>query len=245
MRHHEEYVEHVNMGTITIEGRKLHLELGVRAHHHGIDASVKVPPNYPLTKFQQKLHGNNLHQRLVRISISPQQEWQRYAGDAFYRLKKMIPRTTRVLYVSSFYGIAPKHRVHLSTDEAAAFRGIARRAMCQVLRLASVWFPDLHTSFIMLEASGNVDVDNRNIPNSVPSKQLRKALMANATDANWLKEIEEANMKNLHEMTKDRETNKKLEAMYSRAFGLKVVGTSRFSSLMVGSFADAVQRCNA
>lgn len=232
----------VSVGNITIQGERLPLTLSVHIKPNGdFEAFLLFPDEYPETELWER-HGPYIVK--INGSIEKSKPWW-----------SNVPTRSSVVYIHSFFGISPCARALATQQEAAQLRGIARRCMCAVLNALSRHVP-VKNGFIALTAvggCGGVDTPRMLSPDELTPRHMRaiaRRLVANIGRENHqVRMIRRAIRSNdratIAELNRQARRQRGLEAMYSRAFGLKVMTRDIDSAIMVGSYADALKRCAA
>lgn len=247
----------VGVGTVTVEGVNAALKLHVHINENGFfSARLPFPTRYPETPLRRT--GNIVDiQGSFQGAGGPSSYTKGYPVQAFYDMRKMLQvhRSAPVLFISSFYGIPPSCRAVLLPSEAAAFRGIARRCMCAVLRTLSKHLP-VREALIMLEASGQVDTGQKPSNAELTPRHMRAMLRRmlveyvrrdNKTNLGATASKIRSGAQNAREAMathhqRERE-QKGLERMYTRAFGLQALSRGLSGTLMAGWCVTALQRC--
>lgn len=241
--------EVVDIGTATVEGVRVPLELHVSVRANGVfEALLPVPEGYPATEFGKnggwivRIFGN-----VCEGCLS--QQTGGFPTQAFYDMRRAfkVPRTVPVTYIGAFYGIRPDVRGVLKPSEKTAFRGIARRCMCALFNVLPRYLP-VRESLIVLTASGEVDVVQP-LSNAELTPRRSRALVRRMVAEHYQGNIKALknnlrynSLANLERRAREQEG---LERMYTRAFGLRVMSRGLSMSLMAGTYSTALRLCSS
>lgn len=241
--------EVIDLSTVTIQERRLPLKLNLSVSFNGaFEALLPFPRDYPPTALKAEFEADRKRNIVEIKGVFSRNDLSYYTsmyGTANDALR--FDRRAPFVYIEAFYGIDPAARQFMSKDEAAAFRGLARRCMCATLSALSRYMP-VSNALLVLHASGQVtqeQAQERFTPRAMRAaarellsrmnQNVNKQLVRRAVRRNW-----QHTMGYLQQRAKEQDG---LEKMYQRAFGLQPISRTMGFTLMAGRFSDALQRC--